>query len=89
MVTVTSLVLSDEEELTVNIALIVVELTTVTPLTVILRVLTFTLELAVKLVPISVTGVAAPRGPELGVTEVNVGADRLEIVNATDRKSVV
>jgi hypothetical protein len=58
----------------VKVAVIDVALTTVTPLTVTPVPDTATVAPATKLVPVSVTGTAAPRLPDVGLIEVSVGA---------------
>ena len=58
----------------VNVAVICVLLTTVTPLTVTPTPLTFTLAPATKFVPVSVTGTLVPTVPLDGLTELSAGA---------------
>jgi hypothetical protein len=67
----------------VKVVVSVVEFTTVTVPTVTPLPAVTVVPVVVKFVPVSVTGMAAPRRPVLGATEVSVGADGAITVNAT------
>jgi hypothetical protein len=62
-----------------NVAVICVGFTTTTLLTVIPLSLTFTAELAAKLVPLKVTGTFVPCTPLVGLIEVSVGPDEFTV----------
>jgi hypothetical protein len=67
----------------VNVAVIVVELTTLTPLTETPPPPTLIVAGLDRLAPVRVTGTVVPRVPELGAMEANVGAAGLTTVNVT------
>lgn len=82
VVTVTFLAVSPAVAVIVKVAVIVVVLTTVSPLTVTPAPDTATVvPVAVKFVPVSVTGTAVPRTPVFGETDVSVGAGGATTVN--------
>jgi hypothetical protein len=84
VVTLTVLALIVVVAVIVKVAVIDVEFTTVRVLTVIPVPDTATLvPVEVKSVPVSVTGTAVPRTPELGVTEISVGTGGTTAVNVT------
>lgn len=84
VVTVTLLAPSAAPVAIVKFAVIVVEFTTVTPLTLTLVPDMVTeVPLVVKLVPVRVTATLVPCAPDVGAMELSVGAGGLTIVNVT------
>jgi hypothetical protein len=83
VVTLTVLAVAWAVAVMVKLAVTVVEFTTVIPLAVTPVPFTDTAEAPVRLVPVRVTEMVAPRKPELGAIEVNTGAGGAVIAKAT------